>query len=55
MTDLLSYRAHEPEPKPGAWKPTACADCAAPHPSFSATGHHGPWRCQPCHKKAIGA
>lgn len=33
-------------------KPTVCADCPAPHPSFSLDGAEGPWRCRPCHDKA---
>jgi hypothetical protein len=31
------------------WKPTACTDCGAPHPSWSLTGPTGPWRCFSCH------
>lgn len=54
MTDLFTHRAPTP-PKSGDWKPKTCADCAAAHPTFSATGPLGPWRCLPCHKKAIGA
>jgi hypothetical protein len=30
------------------WKPTACADCGAPWPSFSLQGQAGPWRCGAC-------
>lgn len=35
-----------------AWKPTACADCGAPWPSWSLTGPTGPWRCHTCHTVA---
>lgn len=37
-----------------AWKSSACA-CGARHPSWSANGSHGPWRCQSCHTLAIKA
>jgi len=31
-----------------SWKPTTCADCPAPWPSFSLHGQAGPWRCAAC-------
>lgn len=34
------------------WKPTRCADCPAPHPSYSLNGMAGPWRCKPCNDRA---
>lgn len=36
------------------WKPVTCA-CGAPHPSWSMSGNHGPWRCHPCHRLAASA
>lgn len=49
--DRWQDQARKPEPfKP--WKPDKCADCGAPHPSFSKDGMGGPWRCQSCDKLA---
>lgn len=53
MTRDLFTPTPRPAPAFPNWKPTACA-CGEPHPSFSATGPTGPWRCLPCHKQATG-
>ncbi len=37
------------------WKPAACTDCGAPHPSWSLDGPTGPWRCMSCHTVAASA